>query len=48
MSRLEFEGRIEIVGSEQDQMILVGEGSRILSKFTRLATLRRLNLPGNS
>ena len=29
MSRLEFEGRVEIVGSEQDQLILVGEGSGI-------------------
>ncbi len=42
MSRLEFEGRIEIVGSEQDQMVLVGEGSRIHLQFTRLTTLRKL------
>ena len=42
MSRLEFEGRIEIVGSGQDQMVLVGEGSGIHLQFTRLATLRKL------
>ena len=42
MSRLEFEGRVEIEGSEQDQLILVGEGSGIHLQFTRLATLRKL------
>ena len=42
MSRLEFEGRIEIVGSGQDQMVLVGEGSGIHLQFARLATLRKL------
>ena len=42
MSRLEFEGRIEIVGIGQDQMVLVGEGSGIHLQFTRLATLRKL------
>ena len=42
MSRLEFEGRVEIVGSEQDKLVLVGEGSAIHLQFTRLATLRKL------
>ena len=42
MSRLEFEGRVEIVGSEKDQLVLVGEGSAIHLQFTRLATLRKL------
>ena len=42
MSRLEFEGRIEIVGGEQDQMVLVGEGSGIHLQFTRLTTLRKI------
>jgi hypothetical protein len=42
MSRLEFEGRVEIVGSELDQLIIVGEGSGIHLQFTRLATLRKL------